>query len=204
MIHVHITDDHKIVTKSLSKVINDSDYVQVTSVSHTLESCREELAKQLPDVLLLDIEMPDGDGVDFCAEITKTYPSLKIIMLTVTKEFNIAKYALKKGAHGYIIKNADPDEVFAGIETVCNGKQFLCEEIAVLLQDRKESDTIWLTDVERRILKLCAEGFTRRQIAVKICRTEETVKSHIRNIRLKLNAKNITQAVKIAFILKLI
>jgi DNA-binding NarL/FixJ family response regulator len=204
MINVQIADDHKIVVESLSKMINESGIAKVTNIYYDLKACSEGLAKQLPDVLLLDIEMPDGDGVEFCSEIRKIYPTLKIIMLTGYKEYNIAKHALHSGALGYILKNADSAEMFAGIEKVNRGEKFLCEEIELLMRDRKETDTIWLTDIEKRILSLCAEGYTRRQIADRICRDQETVKSHLKNIRLKLDAKNTTQAVRKSFIMKLI
>jgi DNA-binding NarL/FixJ family response regulator len=204
MINVQIVDDHKIVVKCLSQIINDSNRAQVTDAYYTLKDCRKGLSRQLPDILLLDIAMPDGNGVDFCAEIKKTHPSLKIIMLTAYKEFNIAKHALHNGAHGYILKNADPEEVFTGIEKVYRGEQFLCEEIDILLEDKRESDVIWLTNNEKLILKLCAEGYTRKQIADDICRDEETVKSHMKNIRIKLGAKNTIQAIKTGYKMNLI
>jgi DNA-binding NarL/FixJ family response regulator len=204
MINVNITDDHKMVAQSLSKIINESTFAQVTDIYYTLAACREGLVNNLPDILLLDIEMPDGDGVEFCAKMKRKYPKLKIIMLTGYKEFNIAKHALHNGALGYILKNSDPEEVFAGIETVYLGKPFLCEEVSELLKDEKRTDAIWLTNIEHRILKLCAEGYTRKQIAVDLCRNEETVKSHLKNIRIKLSAKNTTQAVKTGYGMKLI
>jgi DNA-binding NarL/FixJ family response regulator len=204
MINVNITDDHKMVAQSLSKIINESVFARVTGIYYTLAACREGLANNQPDVLLLDIAMPDGDGVEFCIEMKKTYPNLKIIMLTGYKEFNIVKHALHNGALGYILKNSDPEEVFAGIEAVYCGKQFLCEEVNVLLKDKKRTDAIWLTNIEQQILKLCAEGYTRKQIAHDICRNEETVKSHLKNIRIKLSAKNTTQAVKTGYGMKLI
>ncbi|MDR2382946.1 MAG: response regulator transcription factor [Prevotellaceae bacterium] len=204
MINVNITDDHKMVAQSLSKIINESTFAQVTAVYYTLKACSEGLANNQPDILLLDIEMPDGDGVKFCAKMKKIYPELKIIILTSYKEFNIAKHALHNGALGYILKNSDAEEVFAGIKTVYNGEQFLCEEICELLDKKNKIDTIWLTNIEQRILKLCAEGYTRKQIACDMCRDEETVKSHLKNIRIKLSAKNTTQAVKTGYSLKLI
>jgi DNA-binding NarL/FixJ family response regulator len=204
MINVQIADDHTILVQSLSKMINESNFARVTNVYYTLTSCIEGLTKQLPDVLLLDIGMPDGDGVEFCAAVAKMYPSLKIIMLTGYREFNIAKHSLHSGAHGYILKNADPKEMFAGIKTVNSGKQFLCEEMDVLLKDKKETDAIWLTDIEKSILRLCADGYTRRQIAEIVHRDAETVKSHLKNIRVKLSAKNTTQAVQTGHLMKLI
>lgn len=106
MINLQIVDDHKMVVESLSKLINESGIAKITDVYFDLESCRKGLVKILPDILLLDIALPDGDGVDFCAEIKKEYPGLKIIILTIYKEFSMAKRALHNGADGYILKNA--------------------------------------------------------------------------------------------------
>jgi DNA-binding NarL/FixJ family response regulator len=198
------------VVQSLSKLINESAIAKVTDVYYNLQSCRKGLTKHLPDILLLDIEIPnsddgdDGDGVAFCSEVTEIYPTLKVIMLTAYREFNIAKHAMANGADGYILKNADPEEMFTGIEKVYRGEKFLCEKIRLLLQDKRETDTIWLTDIEKRILQLCAEGYTRKQIANIINRNHETIKSHMKNIRVKLAAKNTTQAVKTGYIMKLI
>jgi DNA-binding NarL/FixJ family response regulator len=196
MININITEDQKLMVQSLSDTINRSGVAQVTNLYYTLQSCREGLAKQLPDILLLDIGMTDGDGLHFCSETAKLYPELKIVMLTGHKEYNIAKFAMNNGAHGYILKDVDTDEMFTGIEMVYKGKQFLCKEIADLLKDRDEIGVIWLTETEKRVLQLCAEGYTQKQIAAKLCRTRATIKSHIRNIHLKLDVNNTVQAVR--------
>lgn len=204
MINLQIVDDHKMVVESLSKLITESGIAQITDVYYDLKSCRYGLEKGLPDVLLLDIALPDGDGVDFCAEITKTYPGLKIIMLTTYKEFNIAKRALHNGALGYILKNAESEEMFIGIEMVSRGEQFLCEEIDLLLKERKNEKVIWLANREKQILNYIADGYTSKQIGDLIFRDEETVRTYRRNLLIKLNAKNTPEAVKKGFEMKLI
>ena len=204
MIDLHIVDDHKVVVESLSNLINASGIAQITSKYYDLKSCRSGLAKDLPDILLLDIGLPDGDGIDFCAEITKAYPEIKIIMLTTYKEFNIAKRSLHNGALGYILKNAESREVFAGIEAVSKGEQFLCEEIDILLRENRNTEVIWLTNREKEILKYIAEGFTTKEIADKIFRDEETVRTHRRNLLVKLDAKNTAVMVSKGYEMKLI
>jgi DNA-binding NarL/FixJ family response regulator len=196
MVNVQIVDDHKLLTNSLSKIINESGIALITAIYHDLKSCREGLAKESPDILLLDIELPDGDGVDFCAGISKACPGLKIIMLTSYKEFNIAKHALHNGALGYILKNAEPEELLAGIETVNMGEQFLCEEIDILLRDKRKEDTVFLTNTEKLVLKHIAEGYTRKEIAAKFHRDEQTIKTHWRNLMVKLKAKNTALLIK--------
>ncbi len=204
MIIVQIVDDHKMVVESLSKLINESGKARVTEVYHDLESCRQGLTKALPDILLLDIGLPDGDGVDFCAEIKKIYPELKIIMLTTYNEFSIAKRALHNGALGYILKNSESEEMLAGIEIVNNGEQFLCEEIDILLKDKKNEDIVWLSNREKEVLQYIAEGNTTKEIADMIYRDMETVRTYRKNLLIKLNAKNTAELIKKSYEMKLI
>jgi len=195
-INVSIADDHKMVVKILSKVINESNIAQIKEVYFDLKSCKLGLAKSLPDVLLLDIGMPDGNGVEFCAEMTKSYPELKIIMLTSYKEFNVAKCALHNGALGYVLKNAEPEEIFAGIEAVSRGERFLCEEIDILLKNRIKEQVVWYSPREKEIMQHIADGYTTKEIADKIFIDEETVKTYRKNILIKIGAKNAFEMVK--------
>lgn len=204
MINLQIVDDHKMVVESLSKLINESGIAKITDVYFDLESCRKGLLKILPDILLLDIALPDGDGVDFCAEIKKEYPGLKIIVLTTYKEFSIAKRALHNGADGYILKNADGGEMLTGIEMVSRGEQFLCEEIDLILKEKRNEDVIWLAKREKEVLKYIADGYTTKEIAEMIFRNVETVRTHRRNLLIKLDAKNTAEMVKKGYEMKLI
>ena len=201
---VSIVDDHKLVVKSLSKLLDESGIAQVKDVYYDLQSCRVGLEKSCPDILLLDIALPDGDGVDFCGEITKKYADLKVVMLTTYKEFSIAKRALHNGAHGYILKNAESDEMLAGIEAISRGEKFLCEEINILLKNKKNETLVWLSNREKEILKFIAEGYTTEEIAGLIFRDKETVRTYRRNLLIKLNAKNTPEAVKKGIAMKLI
>ncbi|MDR0680258.1 MAG: response regulator transcription factor [Dysgonamonadaceae bacterium] len=204
MVTVQIVDDHKMVVESLSKLINESGIARVTGVYYGLKSCRAGLAEELPDVLLLDIGLPDGDGVDFCAEIRKTYPNLKIIMLTTYNEFSIAKRALHNGARGYILKNSESEEMLAGIEMVNNGERFLCEEIDILLKSKRYEEIVWLSSREKEVLKRISDGYTTKEIAVFLNIEEETVRTYRKNLLIKLNAKNTPEAVKKGYEMKLI
>jgi DNA-binding NarL/FixJ family response regulator len=196
LVRIAIVDDHKMVAESLSRMINESGLAQVIGKYYNLKSCRKGLTEKMPDLLLLDIELPDGDGVAFCTEAKKNYPELKIIMLTSYKEFNIAKHALHNGALGYVLKNADTEEIFAAIETVSRGEQFLCEEINLLLKDKKDAQAIWLTNREKEILKHTADGCTVKETADLIFRDTETVKFYRKRLFLKLEAKNMAELIK--------
>jgi len=204
MITIKIVDDHKLVVESLSKLINESGIAQVTDVYYDIQSCRKGLIEDLPDILLLDIGLPDGDGVEFCGELAKRYPALKIIMLTTYKEFSIAKRALHNGAMGYILKNSESEELLAGITMVNNGEQFLCEEIDILLKKKRHEEVAYFTNREREVLKYISEGLTSKEIGARIFRDEETVRVNRRNLLLKIVAKNTAEAVKKGIEMKLI
>jgi len=204
MINLHIVDDHKIMVEGLSLLINMSGVAQVDKVYYDLASCIEGLTESLPDVLLLDIELPDGDGVDFCAEIKKIYPELKIIILSTYKESGIVKRALHNGALGYILKDAENAELLLGIEAVNSGKLFLCEEISRLLGEKNGEYAIWLSRQERVILKYLADGYTTREIADMICRSPEAVKALRRSLLVKFNAKSVAVLIEKAYNMKLI
>ena len=204
MIYLQIVDDHKMVVESLSKMISESGIAHVTGVYYDLTSCQLGLEQNLPDMLLLDIGLPDGDRVEFCAELKKKYPELKIIMLTTYKEFSIAKRAFHNGALGYILKNAESEEMLAGIEAVSRGEQFLCEEIDFLLKEKRNEEVVWLANREKEVLKYIAEGCTSKEIAKKIYRDEETVRTYRKTLLIKLNAKNTPEAVKKGYEMELI
>jgi len=193
---VAIVDDHKVIVKSLSQMINESGIAKVTDVYYDLQSCRAGLKKTLPDMILLDISLPDGDGVDFCAEVTREYAGMKVVMLTTYNEFSIAKRALYNGALGYILKNAESEEMLAGIKAVSRGNLFLCEEIDLLLNQKRNEDIIWLSHREKEILKYIADGYTTGEISRYICRDKETVRTHRKNLLIKLDARNTSEAVR--------
>ena len=197
MITIHITDDHKILVEGLKLLISESKDIQISGVSYNLEQCRKALTQENPDVLLLDLNLPDGSGIDFCSEIRRKYPHLKILILTTHNEYSVAKQTLENGASGYILKNALSEEVIAGIETVMQGKVFLCDEIDVLMKRKKEQQ-IWLTNREKELLRLIVDGYTNQEMADKMFLSIETIKTYRKNLILKLGAKNSVLMAKMA------
>ncbi|MDR0420805.1 MAG: response regulator transcription factor [Prevotellaceae bacterium] len=203
MITVHITDDHKMLVEGLTLSVNESNIAKVTGTSSSLAECRNALELQTPDVLLLDINLPDGSGVEFCTEVKLKYPCVKVLILTTHNEYSIAKRVMENGASGYILKNALSEEVITGIETVMNGKIFLCDEIDILMKSRNESQ-IWLTVREQELLRLIIDGYTNQEIADKVFLSVETVKTYRKNLLVKLKARNSMVMVKMALEQKLI
>jgi DNA-binding NarL/FixJ family response regulator len=204
MIDVHIVDDHKILAEGLRRIINETGVANVSVLYYDLNSCRQGLTFFHPDVLLLDVELPDGNGVDFLAEIKTLYPDLKIMMLTSFSDISIAKRSLYNGALGYMLKNATIDEVMKGIETVNNGKTFLCENTNQLIEKQKNDKVLWLTVRERDLLELITKGCADPEIAEKLYLSQQTIKTYRKALLKKFNAKNSVALVQIAKEQKLI
>jgi len=185
------------LAEGLKRSIEESSIAKVTGTSNNLEECRVALAKQLPDILLLDVNLPDGNGVDFCTEIKAKYPALKILILTTYNVYSVASRAMENGASGYILKNSLSEEVIAGIQTVMKGKIFLCEEINLMLQ-KSDENRVWVTTRERQLLRFIADGCSNEEISDKMFLSVETIKTYRKNIILKLGAKNSMDLVRIA------
>ncbi|NGF55978.1 response regulator transcription factor [Parapedobacter sp. SGR-10] len=203
MIKVAIVDDHKILTEGLQNLIEESGIASVVGVAHSAAECRLSLGFWKPDILLLDVGLPDISGLDFCKEIKDHFPEVKVLALTTHNEYAIVRQMLDNGASGYLIKNAMSEEVLEGIETVAKGETFLCHEIDLLMK-RSPEKNIWLSDRERELLRLISEGLTNGEIADKIFLSPETIRGYRKNLLLKLGAKNTAVLVKMAVEQKLI
>jgi DNA-binding NarL/FixJ family response regulator len=203
MIKVAIVDDHHIVLDGMEKIIAESGVAVLTGKTGTVAGCREMLKAGQPDVLMLDIGLPDGSGMDLCPQLKAEYPAMNILMLTNYAEYTVISHTLNNGASGYILKNAMPEEIVEGICVVASGKRFLCEEVDILLKKEK-SNNIILTRREHELLKLITQGLTSAEIADKICLGYETVRSYRKNLHIKLGAHNIVELTRIALDRKLV
>lgn len=197
MIRVHITDDHRMLVEGLETAINESGVAQVTGVSHTIAESRRACAAEHPDILLLDINMPDGSGIDFCAEMHVARPAMKILMLTSYHEFTIVNRAIAAGASGYILKNALSEEVVKGIETVMTGDTYFSRDIDRMMKKRI-NHSVWLTAREQELLRHIVDGCTNQQIADRMFLSVETIKTYRKNLIFKLGTKNAAELVQIA------
>ena len=203
MINVIIVDDHKILVEGLVKLINESNIAIVSDICFDAKSCRNVLKNNSPDVLLLDVSLPDADGVELCKELKTLYPELKILALSSYSEYSLVRRMLENGAAGYSLKNVMCEELMEGIVTVASGETFICHELDLQLK-KKDNQPLWLTPRERELLKLIVEGYTNPEIAQKLFLSPETIKGYRKNLLFKLGAKNTAVLVKIALEQKLI
>lgn len=197
MIQVHIADDHRMLVEGLQAAIEESGVAGIVDTSHTLDECRRMLLFRRPDVLLLDISMPDGSGIDFCKEMHETYPDMKILMLTTYDEYTMVNRAIAAGASGYIQKNALSEEVVKGIETVMAGDTYFSRDIDRMMKKRI-NHSVWLTAREQELLRHIVNGCTNQQIADRMFLSVETIKTYRKNLILKLGTKNAAELVQIA------
>ncbi len=204
LINVAIVDDHRMLIEGIAKAIVESRVATVTGTYHSLAECRIGLARSLPDVLLLDIHLPDGNGVEFCKELHELYPGLKILILTSFGEMSIPRRALRNGAMGFVLKNALMEEVINGIATVNAGEVFLCGEVERMMKRTRTHEVVWLTVREREMLRLIAKGYSNPEIAQMLLLSEETIKTYRKNLLLKFHARNSVDMVLQAIEQKLI
>lgn len=198
-----IVDDHPLIAQSLSSIINDSKIGEVAAIATTAKQCIELVGTKHFDLVLLDISLPDGNGLDICKSITEKYPEIKVLAITSFNEYTIIRKMLENGASGYILKNSMPEEVIEGIEAVFKGETFLCHEVDLFMK-KKSDQQIFLTPRETELLKLICDGYTNPEIAEKLFLGVETVNSYRKNLLFKLNARNTAVLVKIAMEQKLI
>jgi DNA-binding NarL/FixJ family response regulator len=198
-----IVDDHRILVAGLKKLFENSATVQVTGVAFSGKECRSAIIKELPDVILLDINFPDASGIDLCKEIKSQHPEIKIVALSSFNEYAIVRRMLENGASGYVVKNAMPEEIKMSVEMAANNASFLCEEIDLLMRKRSKNP-IWLTPREKELLKLIVDGFTNHEIAEKMFLGVETINSYRKNLLIKLGAKNTAILVRMALEEKLV
>ena len=200
---VAIVDDHKIITDGLSRLIDESEVACVIGKAFSVAGCWKLLADEEPDVLLLDIGLPDGNGLTLSPQIKQKYPQIKILILTSYGELSTIKRALDAGADGYVLKNSMPEELLEGISTVMSGDCFLCEEAGKVLKDN-ENNKMELTRREIELLQLIVEGYTLHELADKMCLGYQTIRSYRKNLNIKLDAHNTAQLIQNAKNLKLV
>ena len=188
MIKVIIVDDHPIFINGLKQLIDSQPNI---SVIGTAENCKEfyslvEISN--PDIILLDINLPDGNGIDLCNSIHEKTAEIGIIAVSSFSEYVYINKMLSNGANGYLLKNANPKEFIDAINDVYNGRKYISQEIQTILNAKEKQNKLHLTKRETELLILVAEGYTNAEIADKLFLGVETIKSYRKTLLLKLGA----------------
>jgi len=196
-IRVLCVDDHPIVRQGIAALIgSQSDMTVVAEASSGREAVHQFRTHQ-PDVTLMDVQMPEMNGLDAINAIRGEFPEARIIVLTTYAGDVQALRALKAGARAYLLKNTLHKELLETIRAVHAGRKALSPEVTMDLAEHATDEH--LTPAELRVLRLIAQGNANKEIAAELSVTEETVKGQVRNILAKLGAKDRTHAAMIGF-----
>jgi DNA-binding NarL/FixJ family response regulator len=201
-IRLGIVDDHAVVIDGLKTMLGTYPHLQVAYTTQYGNELLNFLQASCLDVLLMDIQMPETNGIDLCKQITRHYPQTKVIAFSSFDDSNYVKQIFRSGAKGYLLKNADKQTILTAIETVMNGEDYMDETIKkILLQEsltgqRRSIYEVPLTKREKELVQLIAEGFSSQEIADKLFISLRTVETHRLNINQKLDVKNTAGLVK--------
>lgn len=200
-IKVAITDDHPIVANGLKKILDDFENIDVVAVYATGNDMLKQVGSSLPDVMLLDMNLPDLEGPDLARQLLKKFPSIKIIVLTSSDVTVQVKKMLQIGCQGYLLKDSDDKTIVQAIEAVYNGGQFLSPIIQQQLvndmfKSKNQKQNTLLTRREKEVLQLITQEYTNQEIADKLFISLHTVDNHRSSLLQKLDAKNTAGLVK--------
>lgn len=199
-----IVDDHYMVIEGIHSLLKEEKKIEWMGHASNAASCLAFLKKQTPDVILMDINLPDSSGIDLCKEVKLLYPSIFIIGLSTFNQQSFISKMMENGASGYVLKNAGSDELMEAIEVVMKGKTYLSDEVSQTLRKNADAQIPILTRREKEVLELIAEGLTNAEIANKLFISTTTVDTHRKNLLAKFDVRNTAALVKYAMLHKLI
>ena len=204
-IKVFIIDDHQMIIDGLQLMLKEEDNIILVGSATSGQEGLDQLKTIETDVVLLDINMPEMNGIDTCKLLINQQADLKIIAISMHKESSLIKLMLASGAKGYVLKNAGQDEVLEAIQTVYQGKMYLDETVNEIVMTsmannskKAKSPFPTLTRREKEVLLLILDECTTQEIADQLFISFGTVETHRRNMLIKLGARNTAGLVKVA------
>jgi two-component system response regulator DevR len=204
VLSVFLVDDHEVVRRGVADLIDDEDDMTVIGQAATASQALARVPALRPDVVLLDVRLPDGNGVELCRDLRSKMPDLNCLMLTSFTDEQAMMDAILAGAGGYIIKDIKGMDLLAAVRTVGSGKSLLDNRAAAALMRRlregvpQAGPLAGLSEQERMVLDLVGEGMTNRQIAARMFLAEKTVKNYVSRLLAKLGMERRTQVAVLA------
>ncbi|WP_460794502.1 response regulator [Nocardioides pacificus] len=203
-IRVFLLDDHELVRRGLRDLLEDSGDIEVVGESGLAVEATSRIPALRPDVAILDGRLPDGSGIDVCRDIRSVDPSIKALILTSYDDDDALFAAIVAGASGYVLKQVAGNALVDSIRRVAAGQSLIDPSLMARVLDRvrngapEASELAGLTEREREILALIAEGMTNRQIGERLFLAEKTVKNYVSSLLTKLGLERRTQAAVLA------
>jgi DNA-binding NarL/FixJ family response regulator len=208
LIKVFLLDDHEVVRRGVASLLETEPDIQVIGEASTAQQALARIPALRPDVAVLDVRLPDGNGVAVCREIRSQMPEVACLMLTSFTDDDALFDAVMAGAAGFVLKQIHGTDLVGAVRTVASGQSLLdprstARMMARLRDQASRKDPLAaLSDQERRILELIGEGLTNRQIGGRMYLAEKTVKNYVSNLLAKLDMQRRTQAAALAAQLK--
>jgi two-component system response regulator DevR len=207
-LRILVVDDHEVVRQGLVSLLDRREGLQVVAQAGTVAEAVEQARRFEPDIVILDVRLPDGSGIEACREIRSELPKTRVIMLTSYPDEEAVLSAIVAGASGYLLKQIRARDLVAAIETVGHGESLLDPAVTEKVLDRVRriasgtytNEVAQLTGQEQKILLLVAEGKTNKEIAGEVFLSDKTVKNYVSSILSKLNLERRAQAA--AFVAK--
>ena len=200
VIRVFLLDDHEVVRRGVRELLDAEDDIQVVGEADTAERALARIPATRPDVAILDVRLPDGDGIAVCREIRSEHADVACLMLTSFSDDEALLQAVVAGASGYLLKQIRGNDIVDAVRRVSRGESLLDPAVAQRVAERLrrppavDERLARLTGQERKILALIADGLTNRQIADELHLAEKTVKNYVSNLLAKLGMERRTQA----------
>ncbi|MFC0110710.1 response regulator [Kibdelosporangium aridum] len=201
-LRVFLLDDHEVVRKGVAALLGTNPDISVVGEASTAAEALAKVPVLKPDVAVLDVRLPDGDGVQVCRDLRADMPDLKCLMLTSYSDDEALFESVMAGAAGYVLKEVRGGDLVRAIRTVAQGGSLLdptaTTQVLARLRKGPTDKLAELTEQERRVLELIGEGMTNRQIAERLFLAEKTVKNYVSNLLAKLGMRRRTQAAVLA------
>ena len=194
---IFIVDDHYMVIEGIRSLLQNEKGIEWCGHAMNATSCLAFLQQEQPDVILMDINLPDKSGIDLCKEVKEKYPSVFIIGLSTFNQQSFIQKMMDNGASGYVLKNATREELMEAITVVEKGKTYLSFEVSQTMKNKPENNIV-LTRREKEVLELIASGMTNNEIAQKLFISSTTVDTHRKNLLAKFEVKNTASLIRIA------
>lgn len=191
-IRVLVVDDHPVVRQGLIGMLEEAPDILIVGQGRNGHEAIAVFQQEQPDVTLMDLRMPEMEGVQAVTAICDEFPNARIIVLTIYDSDEEIYRGLQAGAKGYLLKDSEPEELLTAIRIVNNGQQYIPPNVAAKLVQRMTRPE--LSDRELEVLRLVGQGMSNQEISTALTISESTVKTHINRILRKLDAKDRTQA----------